>query len=43
LSFNNLTNLPASIGLLHRLQFLTLDHNQIQAIPLTVGYKTEKS
>jgi Leucine-rich repeat (LRR) protein len=36
LSFNNLTTIPTSIGLLHNLQFLTLDHNQIQSIPTSV-------
>lgn len=36
LSFNNLAIIPASIGLLHRLQFLALDHNQIQSIPTSV-------
>jgi Leucine-rich repeat (LRR) protein len=36
LSFNNLSSLPQSIGLLHNLQFLTLDHNQIQSIPASV-------
>ena len=36
LSFNNLTTIPTSIGLLRNLQFLTLDHNEIQSIPATV-------
>ncbi len=36
LSFNNLTSIPTSIGLLHNLQFLTLDHNQIESIPTSV-------
>ena len=37
LSFNNLTSIPASIGSLHNLQFLALDHNQIQSIPSSVS------
>ena len=36
LSFNNLTLIPTSIGQLHRLQFLAMDHNQIQSIPASV-------